>query len=66
MGYIFKDSEDQINALVDTLDYIDAIRAELYTRGKFGRNNYAALEKLSWKELCDRGIKLFEELKGEK
>lgn len=65
MGYIFNDSENQTDTIVDTLDYIDVIRAELYTRGKLGRNNYATLENLSWNELCDRGVELFQKLKKE-
>ena len=64
MGYIF--TEEQKNPVVEALDYIDLIRAELYVRNTFGRKNTIALEKLSWNELCDRGIELFEKLKGEK
>lgn len=63
MGYLF--TEEQKNPVVEALDYIDLIRAELYVRNTFGRNNAPVLEKLSWNELCDRGIELFEELKKE-
>ena len=64
MGYLF--TEEQKNPVVEALDYIDFIRAELYCRNAFGRKNAIALEKLSWNELCDRGVELFEKLKGEK
>lgn len=64
MGYLF--TEEQKNPVTETLDYIDMLRAELYVRNTFGRNNTSALEKLSWNELCDRGIELFEKMKGEK
>ena len=64
MGYIF--TEEQKNPITEALDYIDMLRAELYVRNTFGRNNAPALDKLSWNELCDRGIELFERMKGEK
>lgn len=61
MGYIF--TKESIDPDYERVDDVVSICDEMQFRMDYIQSLYPGYQKDSWDDLCDKGIKLFEQLK---
>lgn len=66
MGMIFGSAPKDDDEVYETLIGLEGIVDEMMFREDYLQTYYPAYKNMTWGELCDEAIKLFQSLKGER